>query len=94
MLFRGENKKKQEVFLSWLPLSHSYEHTIQFYAVSIGAQIHYAESVDKLLKNLSEVKPTIMTAVPRFFETICSKIKTNINTQSKVSAFLINKAIV
>ena len=87
------NKKKQEVFLSWLPLSHSYEHTIQFYAVSIGAQIHYAESVDKLLKNLSEVKPTIMTAVPRFFETICSKIKTNINTQSKVSAFLINKAI-
>ena len=93
MLSKIINKKKQEIFLSWLPLSHSYEHTIQFYAVSIGAQIHYAESVDKLLKNLSEVKPTIMTAVPRFFETICSKIKTNINTQSKISVFLINKAI-
>ena len=50
-----------EVFLSFLPLSHSYEHTGgQFFPISIGAQIYYAESVDKLAANMAEVRPTIM----------------------------------
>ena len=51
-----------EVFLSFLPLSHSYEHTAgQFFPISLGAQIYYAESVDKLTDNMAEVRPTIMT---------------------------------
>ncbi|SVC51900.1 uncharacterized protein METZ01_LOCUS304754, partial [marine metagenome] len=41
-------------FLSWLPLSHSYEHTLQFYIIGIGAQIYYAEGIDKLLINMGE----------------------------------------
>ena len=53
-----------DVFLSFLPLSHSYEHTAgQFLPISIGAQIYYAESIDKLTDNMAEAKPTIMTAV-------------------------------
>ncbi len=63
------------VFLSFLPLSHAYEHTAgQFLPIYIGAQIYYAESVDKLTTNLPEVRPTIMTAVPRLYETLHQRI--------------------
>jgi len=64
-----------EVFLSFLPLSHSYEHTAgQFFPLSIGAEIYYAEGIDRLVQNMAEVQPTIMTAVPRLYETIHSRI--------------------
>ncbi len=53
-------------FLSFLPLSHSYEHTAgQFLPISIGAEIWYAENIERLVDNMAEVRPTIMTAVPR-----------------------------
>lgn len=64
-----------EIFLSFLPLSHSYEHTTgQFVPISIGAQVYYAEGFDKLVQNIGEVRPTIMTAVPRLYETMRSRI--------------------
>jgi len=64
-----------EIFLSFLPLSHSYEHTTgQFVPISIGAQVYYAEGLDKLVQNIGEVRPTIMTAVPRLYETMRSRI--------------------
>jgi len=65
-----------EVFLSFLPLSHAYEHTAgQFFPISIGAQIYYAESVDRLIDNLAEARPTIMTAVPRLYEVMHQRIQ-------------------
>ncbi|MGH6961683.1 MAG: AMP-dependent synthetase/ligase, partial [Dongiaceae bacterium] len=64
-----------EVFLSFLPLSHSYEHTAgQFLPVSLGAQIYYAEHVDKLVDDMAEARPTIMTAVPRLYEAMHGRI--------------------
>ena len=64
-----------EVFLSFLPLSHSYEHTAGLYfPISIGAQIYYAEGIDKLAANLTEVRPTIMTAVPRLYEMLYQRM--------------------
>ncbi|MGE5539139.1 MAG: AMP-dependent synthetase/ligase [Gemmatimonas sp.] len=65
-----------EVFLSFLPLSHSYEHTAgQSFPVAIGAQIYYAEGVDALAGNLLDARPTIMTAVPRLYETLQARIR-------------------
>jgi long-chain acyl-CoA synthetase len=65
-----------EVFLSFLPLSHSYEHTAgQFLPISIGAQIYYAESIDKLTDNMAEARPTIMAAVPRLYEVMHQRIQ-------------------
>jgi long-chain acyl-CoA synthetase len=65
-----------DAFLSFLPLSHAYEHTAgQFLPISIGAQIYYAESIDKLTENMAETKPTIMTAVPRLYEVIHQRIQ-------------------
>ena len=72
-------------FLSWLPLSHSYEHTLQFYEMGIGAQIYYAEGIDKLLVNMSEVKPHFMTAVPRFYDSLHTKISQGLKKQGKLS---------
>ena len=77
-------KKKKPVFLTWLPLSHSYEHTVQFVQISLGAKVYYAESLDKLIPNMSVAKPTIMTAVPRFYQNLYNKISLNF---SKLSGF-------
>ena len=79
---------KEIKFLSWLPLSHSYEHTLQFYEMGIGAQIYYAESIDKLLINMSEVKPHFMTAVPRFYDSLHTRISQGLKKQGKISQFL------
>jgi long-chain acyl-CoA synthetase len=66
-----------EVFLSFLPLSHSYEHTTGLYfPISIGASIYYAEGADTLTTNLLEARPTIMTCVPRLYEVMRQRILT------------------
>ena len=75
-------------FLSWLPLSHSYEHTLQFYEMGIGAQIYYAEGLDKLLINMSETKPHFMTAVPRFYDSLHTRISQGLKKQNKLSQIL------
>ena len=67
--------KERETFLNFLPLSHAYEHTAgQFFAICIGAEIYFAEGLEHLVANMGEVRPTIMTAVPRLYETIRRKI--------------------
>ncbi|HEU0072028.1 MAG TPA: AMP-dependent synthetase/ligase [Alphaproteobacteria bacterium] len=64
-----------EVFLSFLPLSHSYEHTAGLYVpIMIGAEVYYAEGIDTLAANMAEAHPTIMTAVPRLYETMQGRI--------------------
>ena len=69
----------QTRFLTWLPLSHSYEHTVQFVQISVGAKIFYAESIEKLIKNMNDCKPQIMTAVPRFYQNLYQKINASFN---------------
>ena len=61
-------KTDQTRFLTWLPLSHSYEHTVQFVQITVDARVFYAESIDKLIKNMNDCSPEIMTAVPRFYQ--------------------------
>jgi len=83
-----------EVFLSFLPLSHSYEHTGgQFFPISIGAEIYYAESLDKLVANIADVRPTIMTAVPRLYEMIHGRIQRGLEVQSNLKQKLFRKAV-
>ena len=78
------------VFLTWLPLSHSYEHTVQFVQIAVGAKVFYAEKIEKLLENISEAKPTIMTAVPRFYQNLYNKINMNLKKQTGIKAKLID----
>ncbi len=84
------NKPK---FLTWLPLSHSYEHTVQFVQIAVAARVFYAESIDKLIKNMSDCSPEIMTAVPRFYQNLYQKINTTFSKTKGLKKFLINQTI-
>ena len=86
-------KKKDPVFLTWLPLSHSYEHTVQFIQIIVGAKVFYAESLEKLISNMGIAKPTIMTAVPRFYQNLFTKINMNFEKQSGLKRKLINQTL-
>ncbi|WP_440933477.1 AMP-dependent synthetase/ligase [Candidatus Pelagibacter sp.] len=81
------------VFLTWLPLSHSYEHCLQFVQIAVGAKVFYAEKIEKLLENISEAKPTIMAAVPRFYQNLYNKINLNLKKQTGFKAKLIEATL-
>ncbi|MDC0858854.1 long-chain fatty acid--CoA ligase, partial [Pelagibacteraceae bacterium] len=86
-------EKKNPIFLTWLPLSHSYEHTVQFIQIIVGAKVYYAESLEKLIANMSIAKPTIMTAVPRFYQNLFTKINLNFEKQKGIKRKLINSTL-
>ena len=81
------------VFLTWLPLSHSYEHCLQFVQIAVGARVFYAEKIEKLLENISEAKPSIMAAVPRFYQNLYNKINMNLKKQTGFKAKLIEATL-
>ncbi len=80
-------------FLTWLPLSHSYEHTVQFVQIAVGAKIFYAESIDKLLKNMNDCSPDIMTAVPRFYQNLYQKISSTFNKATGIKKLLVQSTL-
>ena len=83
-----------EVFLSFLPLSHAYEHTAGLYfPISIKAQIYYAESIETLAANLTEARPTIMVSVPRLYEVMHRRIVLGLKRQSALKQSLFAKAV-
>jgi long-chain acyl-CoA synthetase len=84
----------EEVFLSFLPLSHAYEHSGgQFLPMLLGGQIYYAEGLEKLASNIEETRPTIMVVVPRLFEVLRARIIKAIEKQGKFPAYLLGQAM-
>ena len=82
------------VFLSFLPLSHAYEHTGgQYFPIGLGAQIYYAEGLDKLASNIEETRPTLMVVVPRLFEVLRARMLKTIEKQGKLSNYLLDQAL-
>jgi len=84
---------KKPKFLTWLPLSHSYEHTVQFVQIVVGARVFYAESIDKLIKNMSDCSPEVMTAVPRFYQNLYQKINASFSKAKGLKKFLVTQTI-
>jgi len=83
-----------EVFLSFLPLSHAYEHTAgMMFPISIGAQIYLAEGAETLAGNLLEARPTIMTAVPRLYETLHRRILIGVERKGGMARTMFDKAV-
>ena len=77
-------------FLSFLPLSHAYEHSGgQFFPIGLGGQIYYAEGLEKLASNIEEVRPTIMVVVPRLFEVLRTRIIKGIEKQGKLPRYFL-----
>ncbi|AGH49497.1 AMP-dependent synthetase/ligase [Sphingomonas sp. MM-1] len=83
-----------EVFLSFLPLSHAYEHTGgQHFPIGLGAQIYYAEGLEKLASNIEELRPTIMVVVPRLFEVLRARVLKSIEKQGRTAQYLMRRAL-
>jgi long-chain acyl-CoA synthetase len=83
----------RERFLSFLPLSHAYEHTAgQFLPIGLGGEIFYSEGLDKLAANIEEVKPTIMVVVPRLFEVLRARMVKTIQKQGGLAPRLLETA--
>ncbi|WP_411340987.1 AMP-dependent synthetase/ligase [Sphingopyxis sp. J-6] len=84
----------EEVFLSFLPLSHAYEHSGgQFLPIMVGAQIYYSEGLEKLVSNIEETRPTIMVVVPRLFEVIRARMIKAVEKQGKLANWMLNQAL-
>jgi len=76
-----------DVFLSFLPLSHAYEYTAgQCFPIYVGAEIYFTEGLEYLTRNLAEARPTLMTAVPRLYEVMYERIMRNIEKQGGLKA--------
>lgn len=93
-VLRGHLDDNGEVFLSFLPLSHSYEHMAgQFFPMSIAAEIYYAESAEALTANMAEVRPTIVTAVPRLYEIMYQRVQHGTRRATGLKKNLFDKAL-
>ena len=86
-------KSPDLTFLTWLPLSHSYEHAVQFVQIILEAKVFYNKSIETLLPTIKIAQPHIMTAVPRFYNNLHAKMKINLKNQSKFKQNLFNKTI-
>ena len=84
----------EEVFLSFLPASHAYEHSGgQYFPIALGGQIFYAESLEKLAANIEEVRPTLMVVVPRLFEMLRAKILKTIDKSGGLPNYMMRRAL-
>jgi long-chain acyl-CoA synthetase len=83
-----------EIFLSFLPASHAYEHSGgQHFPIGLGAQIYYSEGLEKLASNIEEVRPTIMVVVPRLFEVLRQRILKTVEKQGRLTNYLLSRAL-
>ncbi len=85
---------EQERFLSFLPLSHAYEHSGgQFLPIGVGAEIFYSEGLEKLASNIEETRPTLMVVVPRLFEVLRTRIMKQVEKQGRLANFMMGSAL-
>jgi len=79
--------------LSFLPLSHSFERTVDYCYFYMGCTIAYAESVATVAANLQEVQPHVFVSVPRVYEKVLSKVQENVAASSPIRKKLFNWAV-
>jgi long-chain acyl-CoA synthetase len=85
---------QNEVYLSYLPIAHSYEHTVgMFFLPSIGTEIVYCRGVEHLASDLRTVRPTILTTVPRVLEVIRNRVLTQMARQPQWQQSLFRRAM-
>ncbi len=83
-----------DLFLSFLPLSHTLERTVGYYAPMIaGAEVAYSRSIPQLGDDLAEIKPTILISVPRIFEKVHAKIQDKLHADPKLARRIFHLAV-
>jgi long-chain acyl-CoA synthetase len=87
-------KLQDEIYLSFLPLSHAYEHTVgQYFLASIGSEIVYSRGAEHLAADMATIRPTVMTVVPRVLEVIHSRILTQLGREKPWRQMLFHRAL-
>jgi len=80
-----------DIFLSFLPLSHTFERTVGYYLPMMsGSQVAYARSIAQLADDMAQIKPTAIVAVPRIFERVHSRIMQQLQKKSFIARGLFN----
>jgi long-chain acyl-CoA synthetase len=79
--------------LSFLPLCHSYERMLTYYYMFLGVSIYYAESMEKIVDNLKEIKPQVFSTVPRLLEKVFDRIMSKGNELKGIKRFLFFRAV-
>ncbi len=80
---------REDLFLSFLPLSHMFERTVGHYIpMMAGASVAYVRSIDQLTEDLQEVQPTVLISVPRIYERAYTKIESKLQNASVLSRVL------
>jgi long-chain acyl-CoA synthetase len=77
MLYDIGDIREDDVCLLFLPLAHSFAKAVEYVHPRFGIKIAFAESIDKVIDNLAEVRPTVFPSVPRVFEKVYAKVKSN-----------------
>jgi len=89
-----EHFDSDDIFLSFLPLSHMFERTAGYYMpMLIGAKVAYARSIEKLGEDLLLIKPTVLVTVPRIFERVYNKIHDQLENKSAIARGLFSLAV-
>lgn len=84
----------KDTFLSFLPLSHIFERMAGYYlALACGSTVAFAEGIEKIASNMGEIKPTVMTGVPRLFERMYNKIRRNVENSPEKKQKIFNWGI-
>jgi long-chain acyl-CoA synthetase len=85
---------ENDVSLSFLPLSHSFERTAGYYGMMYaGVTICYAQSIDTVADNLKEIHPTVATSVPRLYEKIYARVRAGVEEGGPVKKTIFGWAI-
>ncbi|MGH8718614.1 MAG: AMP-dependent synthetase/ligase, partial [Burkholderiales bacterium] len=83
-----------DIFLSFLPLSHTFERTVGYYlAVMAGIPVAYARSIAQLAEDLGVIKPTLLISVPRIYERVYAAIKAKLDEGSAGKRKLFAQAV-
>jgi long-chain acyl-CoA synthetase len=84
----------EDVYLSFLPLSHTLERTVGYYmAMTAGSTVAFARSIDKLAEDMLVIRPTMLISVPRIYERVYNKIKAQLAGKSPLASKLFHAAV-
>ncbi|WBV44455.1 long-chain fatty acid--CoA ligase [Pseudoroseomonas cervicalis] len=78
-------------YLSFLPLSHAYEHTVIYLLCSFGMEVVFSRGAEKLSSELAEIRPHVLTAVPRLFEVLRARLLAGLEKQSSLNRALFER---
>jgi len=93
-ILAGDFGWDEERFLSFLPMSHALEHTAGIYLpIGLGAEICFAEGLDKLARNIEETQPSFMIVVPRLFEVLRGRVMKQVEKQGRFAQYLLDRAV-